>query len=84
MIFAIRISIRIAKFWGCVESRAGAEKSAEFSCSIDTQKAARAKGPRLDAKTGSLTPGKEADIIILDATASNVAPLNRFPARSSR
>ena len=38
-----------------------------------------AKHLRLDVKTGSLTPGKEADIIILDATAINVAPLNNVP-----
>ena len=38
-----------------------------------------AKHLRLDQKTGSLTPGKEADIIILDATALNVAPLNNVP-----
>jgi 5-methylthioadenosine/S-adenosylhomocysteine deaminase len=38
-----------------------------------------AKHLRLDHKTGSLTPGKEADIIILDATAPNVAPLNNVP-----
>jgi len=38
-----------------------------------------AKALRLDGKTGSLTPGKEADIIILDATAINVAPLNQVP-----
>ena len=38
-----------------------------------------AKGLRLDHKTGSLTPGKEADIIILDAEAINVAPLNHVP-----
>jgi len=38
-----------------------------------------AKHLRLDNKTGSLTPGKEADIIILDATAINVAPLNNVP-----
>jgi len=38
-----------------------------------------AKHLRLDGKTGSLTPGKEADIIILDATAMNVAPLNNVP-----
>jgi len=38
-----------------------------------------AKALRLDDKTGSLTPGKEADIIILDATALNVAPLNQVP-----
>ena len=38
-----------------------------------------AKGLRLDSKIGSLTPGKEADIIILDATAINVAPLNQVP-----
>jgi 5-methylthioadenosine/S-adenosylhomocysteine deaminase len=34
---------------------------------------------RLNGKTGSLTPGKEADIIILDATRINVAPLNQVP-----
>ena len=33
----------------------------------------------MDGKVGSLTPGKEADIIILDATAINVAPLNHVP-----
>ena len=38
-----------------------------------------AKHLRLDGKTGSLKPGKEADIIILDATALNVAPLNNVP-----
>lgn len=38
-----------------------------------------AKGLRLDHKTGSLTPGKEADIVLLDATALNVAPLNHVP-----
>jgi 5-methylthioadenosine/S-adenosylhomocysteine deaminase len=35
-----------------------------------------AKGLKIDGKTGSLTPGKDADIILLDATALNVAPLN--------
>jgi 5-methylthioadenosine/S-adenosylhomocysteine deaminase len=38
-----------------------------------------AKALRLDGKTGSLTPGKEADIIVLDATRINVAPLNQVP-----
>src|SRR5213596_2682831 len=38
-----------------------------------------AKHLRLDTKTGSLTPGKEADIVILDATSINVAPLNNVP-----
>jgi len=38
-----------------------------------------ARALRLDGKTGSLTPGKDADIIILDATAINVAPLNQVP-----
>jgi 5-methylthioadenosine/S-adenosylhomocysteine deaminase len=38
-----------------------------------------AKALRLDSKVGSLTPGKEADIIILDAGAINVAPLNSVP-----
>ena len=35
-----------------------------------------AKGLKIEAKTGSLTAGKEADAILLDATALNVAPLN--------
>jgi cytosine/adenosine deaminase-related metal-dependent hydrolase len=38
-----------------------------------------AKGLKLEGKTGSLTPGKEADIIILDATALNVFPINNVP-----
>jgi 5-methylthioadenosine/S-adenosylhomocysteine deaminase len=38
-----------------------------------------AKGLRLDRKIGSLTPGKEADVILLDAEAINVAPLNNVP-----
>lgn len=38
-----------------------------------------ARGLRLDKVTGSLTPGKAADIILLDAGALNVAPLNNAP-----
>jgi cytosine/adenosine deaminase-related metal-dependent hydrolase len=38
-----------------------------------------ARALRLDGKVGSLTPGKEADIIVLDAEAINVAPLNQVP-----
>jgi cytosine/adenosine deaminase-related metal-dependent hydrolase len=38
-----------------------------------------AKGLKLAHKIGTLTPGKEADIILLDAQAINVAPLNVVP-----
>lgn len=38
-----------------------------------------AKGLKLDGVTGSLTPGKAADIILLDAQAINVTPLNNVP-----
>lgn len=38
-----------------------------------------AKGLRLEQRVGSLTPGKEADILLLDAEAINVAPLNNVP-----
>ena len=38
-----------------------------------------ARGLKLDAKTGSLTPGKDADIILLNAKSINVAPLNNVP-----
>lgn len=35
-----------------------------------------ARGLKLDHKVGSITPGKEADLILLDAEAINVMPLN--------
>ena len=38
-----------------------------------------AKHLRLDGKTGSLKPGKEVDIIILDGTHLNVTPVNHVP-----
>jgi 5-methylthioadenosine/S-adenosylhomocysteine deaminase len=38
-----------------------------------------AKDLKLEHKVGSLTPGKEADILLLDANAINVAPLNHVP-----
>jgi 5-methylthioadenosine/S-adenosylhomocysteine deaminase len=38
-----------------------------------------ARGLKIETKTGSLTPGKDADIILLDATALNVTPLNHAP-----
>jgi cytosine/adenosine deaminase-related metal-dependent hydrolase len=38
-----------------------------------------AKHLRLDKKIGTLTPGKEADFVMLDANAINVAPLNHVP-----
>ncbi|WP_417683891.1 amidohydrolase family protein [Roseibium sp.] len=50
--------------------------------SIDAIKMATlggAEGLKLDGKIGSLTPGKEADILLLDAEAINVAPLNNVP-----
>lgn len=40
---------------------------------------AGAEGLGLLDRTGTLTPGKEADIVLLDATAINVAPLNNVP-----
>ena len=38
-----------------------------------------ARDLKLDKKVGTLTPGKEADLLILDAEAINVAPLNHVP-----
>ncbi len=38
-----------------------------------------AKALRLERKVGTLTPGKEADLLLLDAEAINVAPLNHVP-----
>lgn len=38
-----------------------------------------ARDLKLGAKVGTLSPGKEADIVLLDAQAINVAPLNHVP-----
>lgn len=38
-----------------------------------------ARALRLDGKVGSLAPGKEADIILLETRTLNVAPLNNVP-----
>src|SRR4051794_23130027 len=35
-----------------------------------------AKAAHLDHEVGSLTPGKRADVVVLDATRLNTAPLN--------
>lgn len=43
-----------------------------------------AKDLKLGHKVGSLIPGKEADIILLDATAINVAPVNHVPGPWTR
>jgi cytosine/adenosine deaminase-related metal-dependent hydrolase len=56
--------------------------SQELLTSRDVLRFATIEGARglfLDRKIGSLTPGKEADIIILDAEAINVHPLNVVP-----
>jgi cytosine/adenosine deaminase-related metal-dependent hydrolase len=39
-----------------------------------------ARCAHLDTKIGSLTPGKQADLIVLDAGMINVMPLNNAPA----
>jgi cytosine/adenosine deaminase-related metal-dependent hydrolase len=38
-----------------------------------------ARDLKLEARTGTLSPGKDADIVLLDAEAINVAPLNHVP-----
>lgn len=60
----------------------GAEELPEMLTARDVIRFATlegAKGLGLERRTGSLTPGKEADIVLLDATAINVTPLNHVP-----
>jgi cytosine/adenosine deaminase-related metal-dependent hydrolase len=64
------------------QALAGKENLPDLLTSRDVIRFATVEGARclgLEHKTGSLTPGKEADIILLDATAINVAPLNHVP-----
>lgn len=60
----------------------GEEDLPELLTSRDVIRFATLEGARalkLDGKVGTLTPGKEADIILLDAAALNVTPLNHVP-----
>jgi 5-methylthioadenosine/S-adenosylhomocysteine deaminase len=57
----------------------GAQKVPELLTARDVLRFATLEGARclhLDSKTGTLTPGKQADIIMLNAEALNVTPLN--------
>ncbi|MCB1341200.1 MAG: amidohydrolase family protein [Pseudooceanicola sp.] len=63
----------------CLSGDADAPKNMRCIDAIRHATIEGAKGLRLDHKTGSLTPGKEADIILLDAEAINVAPINNVP-----
>lgn len=60
----------------------GAEDVPELATTRDVLRWATVNGARdlgLADRVGTLTPGKEADILILDAEAINVAPLNNVP-----
>jgi 5-methylthioadenosine/S-adenosylhomocysteine deaminase len=60
----------------------GEKNLPELLTSRDVIRFATAEGARvarLSQKIGSLTPGKEADILLLRADAPNVAPLNHVP-----
>ena len=60
----------------------GGEDLPELLTSRDVIRFATVEGAKclgIDKKVGSLTPGKEADLILLDATAINVTPLNHVP-----
>lgn len=61
---------------------AGEKNLPRLLTSRDVIRFATVEGARhlkLDRKVGTLTPGKEADIILLGASAINVAPLNHVP-----
>ena len=61
---------------------AGKKSPSKLLTSLDVIRYATVEGAKalkLDGKVGTLTPGKEADIILLDADAVNVAPLNHVP-----
>ncbi|HSW25231.1 MAG TPA: amidohydrolase family protein [Burkholderiaceae bacterium] len=46
---------------------------------IEMMTIAGAAGSGLQHKVGTLTPGKEADIVVLDANTINIAPMNNVP-----
>lgn len=74
--------ITLQRMWVNEAALSGAEDYPALMQCIDAIRHATmggAEGLGLADKVGSLTPGKEADIILLDAEAINVAPLNNAP-----
>jgi 5-methylthioadenosine/S-adenosylhomocysteine deaminase len=77
----MRSLLTLQRAWANEKALSG-EDYPRLLCSIDAIRCATiegARGLKLDHRTGSLTPGKEADVILLDAEAINVAPLNHVP-----
>ena len=77
----MRAMVTLQRAWAN-EKALGGQEYPKLLSSLDAIRCATiegARGLKLDHKTGSLTPGKEADIILLDAEAINVAPLHHVP-----
>lgn len=75
----MRSTLTLQRAFANEKALAGEDNVPDLLTSLDCIRFATvegAKGLKLDHKVGTLTPGKEADIILLDATAINVAPLN--------
>lgn len=78
----MRHLITLQRMWVNEAALSGAKDYPALMQCIDAIRFATmggAEGLGLAHKVGSLTPGKEADIILLDANAINVAPLNNAP-----
>lgn len=74
--------ITLQRMWANEAALSGAQDYPDLMQCMDAIRHATmggAEGLGLAGKVGSLTPGKEADIILLDANAINVAPLNNAP-----
>jgi 5-methylthioadenosine/S-adenosylhomocysteine deaminase len=79
MFTLMRGAITLQRMEANADALAGNENHSKLMQCADALRHATiegARGLKLDHKTGSLTPGKEADIVLLDAEAINVAPLN--------
>jgi cytosine/adenosine deaminase-related metal-dependent hydrolase len=78
----MRCALTLQRAFVNEDALAGKTDLPDLLSSRDVIRLATVEGAKclgLDSKVGTLTPGKEADIIILDATAINVAPLNHVP-----
>lgn len=78
----MRSLVTLQRMFANERALAGEEDHPELMTALQAIRAATlggAEGLKLERKTGSLTPDKEADVILLDAEALNVAPLNNVP-----
>jgi cytosine/adenosine deaminase-related metal-dependent hydrolase len=82
MFTLMRAAFTLQRMFAFIREKAGPKPAPQLLTSRDVLEFGTIEGARslgLDQRTGSLTPGKAADIVLLRADSLNVWPLNNAP-----